>query len=107
MTDTRMVFITCPEAEADRLARGLVAGRLAACVNRLERVQSVYRWQGEVVSEPESLLIAKTTTARLPELSAWLTDEHPYSVPELLALPVDAGLPDYLDWVRAETTDPE
>jgi periplasmic divalent cation tolerance protein len=88
---------------ARRLARALVEQRLAACVNLLPGVQSVYRWQGNIEEEGEVTLLIKTTEARYAELEAAIRALHPYELPELIALPVAAGLPAYLHWIRQET----
>ncbi|MDN0075738.1 divalent-cation tolerance protein CutA [Crenobacter sp. SG2303] len=99
-----VVLCTVPDAAtAERLARTLVEEGLAACVNLLAPCQSVYRWQGQLESASEVPLIIKTTTERYPALEARLVELHPYEVPEILALPVEAGLPSYLTWVGAET----
>ena len=99
-----MVLCTCPDpATAERLARGLVGGGLAACVNILPQIRSIYRWQGETQDDAEVLMVAKTTRSAYAGLEAWLAEEHPYDVPEVLALPVRAGAGAYLDWVVNET----
>ncbi len=103
-TDVLMVYCTCPDREtASGLGRDLVAGNLAACCNVVEGLTSVYRWQGKVEEDPEVLLIAKTTRERYPDLERSLKDNHPYELPEILAVPVTAGLQGYLDWVAEET----
>lgn len=100
----RVVLCTCPDEDsAFGLARGLVEARLAACVNILPEIRSVYRWQGDVQSEAESLMVIKTTAQRYPKLEAWLETNHPYDVPEVLAVPIESGLGAYLDWVAEET----
>ncbi len=102
--DARLVFCTCPDAAtAQALARLLVERRLAACVNLLPPMQSVYRWQGQVEQSEEIQLLAKTTADRLEALTAAILRHHPYELPEILALSPSAGLPAYLDWIRAET----
>lgn len=99
-----LAYSACPDAAtAERIARALVEERLAACVNRLPGVQSIYRWQGEVEQADEVLLLIKTTADRLPALTARLHALHPYELPELVAVEVRAGLPAYLDWVAAQT----
>lgn len=92
------------EASARRLAEGLVADRLAACVNLLAPCRSIYRWQGAVESAEEIPLLIKTTTARYAALEAAIRAGHPYELPEIIAVPVAHGLPDYLAWVATETT---
>lgn len=103
MLDIRVVLVTAPDADtAARLARALVEERLAACGNLVPGVRSIYRWEGAVHDEPEVLLVLKTTTERLDALRARVVELHPYQVPEVLALPVDAGLGSYVDWVRGQ-----
>jgi periplasmic divalent cation tolerance protein len=92
------------QASAAALATHLVEARLAACVNCLAPCQSVYRWQGQVESTSEVPMLIKTTTARYAEVEAALQAMHPYDLPELIALPIEQGLPAYLDWLRQETT---
>jgi len=99
-----VVFCTCPDEQAARkLAAGLVQSGLAACVNVLPDIRSIYRWQGEVREDGEVLMVIKTTGERYPELEQWLADHHPYDLPEVIALPVDRGLPAYIEWVAQET----
>ena len=95
-----VVLSTCPdEATASRIGRALVESGLAACVTRVGPVHSTYRWQGAIQDEPEVLLVIKTVSARYSELEMRLKSLHPYEVPEIIALPVVAGLPDYLSWL--------
>jgi periplasmic divalent cation tolerance protein len=95
-----LVVCSCPDEEtAEVLAEGLVEGRLAACVNIVSGVRSVYRWQGALEKSAECLLLAKTLESRLPELQAWLKGRHPYELPEIIAVPIQSGLPEYLEWV--------
>jgi uncharacterized protein involved in tolerance to divalent cations len=98
---TLVVFTTCatPE-EAKRLAAELVEQRLAACVNTLGGVLSTYRWQGAVQQEQECLLVIKTTDARFPALEQLIRERSSYELPEVLAIPVQAGSARYLDWLR-------
>ncbi len=94
-----------PSAEA--LAAALVEARLAACVNILASCQSVYRWQNALEKTDETPLLIKTTEARYAALEAAIRKLHPYEIPELIAIPVSGGLPDYLAWVTAETLAPD
>lgn len=103
---TRVVLVTAPPDAAEGIAQGLVADRLVACVNVLPGARSVYRWEGAVQTDDEALLVMKTTTAAYPALEAAIRERHPYDVPEVLALPVRAGLPAYLAWVDAEVSPP-
>jgi periplasmic divalent cation tolerance protein len=104
VTDALLVLVTTPSAEeAARLARALVEARLAACGNVVPQLRSIYRWQGEVHDEAEALLILKTTRASFAALRERVLELHPYDVPEVLALPVEAGSADYLAWLAHET----
>ena len=103
MDEICVVLCTCPPEAAGPLAQGLVEARLAACVNVLPEIRSVYRWDGAVTSDKESLLVIKTRAASFGPLRAWLHERHPYDLPEVIALPVTAGAPDYLAWVAEET----
>lgn len=98
----RVALCTCPPAEAERIARGLVE-RGAACVNVLPAVRSIYRWKGVVEAGEETLLVVKAAAEKLPALHAALAELHPYELPEWVVLPVDEALssPAYLAWVRA------
>ncbi len=97
--DVRIVFVTAPPDGAHDLAHTLVEERLCACVNVVPGIRSVYRWEGAVRDEPESLLILKTSSARVEALARRLEAIHPYETPEFLALRPDSGLPAYLAWV--------
>ena len=104
---TLLVLTNCPDEEsANAIALALVEARLAACVNILPRVQSIYRWQGAVESATEIPLFIKSTAANYPALEATIRNRHPYQVPEIIALPVTHGLSAYLDWIASETTRP-
>ena len=104
MTDALVVLVTAPSAEqAAALARALVEARLAACGNVVPGLRSIYRWEGRVQDEPEALLVLKTTRDRLEALRERVLALHPYDVPEVLALPVEAGSAAYLAWLAAET----
>lgn len=100
---TLLVYITCPADVADALARALVEGRFAACVNALPQVCSTYRWQGQVEQAGETLLIAKTTQPRYAALEAEVRRLHPYELPEIVAVHLAGGLPAYLHWVHEST----
>ena len=91
------------QASAQAIASLLVEKRLAACVNIMPPVVSTYRWQGKVETASEVPLMIKTTMKRYPELEAAIRKAHPYEVPEIIALPIHAGLPDYLQWIDAQT----
>ncbi len=91
-------------AEAERLARALVGERLAACVNLVAPLVSIYRWKGAVEQAEEVLLVIKTRRSLIRRLGARIRELHGYQVPELVALPIVAGAPSYLEWLIAETT---
>jgi periplasmic divalent cation tolerance protein len=102
-----LVLTNCPDGEtADRIAAALVENRLAACVNVLPEVQSTYRWQGSVEQAVEVPLLVKCTRERYPAVEESIRQMHPYTVPEIIAVPVIAGFAPYLRWVDEETTPP-
>jgi periplasmic divalent cation tolerance protein len=101
---TLLVLTNLPDrAAAERLAETLVGKQLAACVNILAPCRSVYRWKGAVQREEEHPMLIKTTSERYAEMEQALRAGHPYELPEIIAVPVEKGLPAYLDWVAAET----
>jgi periplasmic divalent cation tolerance protein len=100
MTDAIIALCTCGNREeAAQIARALVEERLAACVNVLPEMESVYRWKGKVEIASEILLIIKTTERRFPELRDRIVGLHSYDVPEIVALPIAAGAEEYLGWL--------
>ncbi|OHC65932.1 MAG: cation tolerance protein CutA [Rhodocyclales bacterium GWA2_65_20] len=100
-----LVITHLPDADAARtLAGRLVGERLAACVNILAPCRSVYRWQGKVEDAQEVPLLIKTTASRYAALEAAIRAAHPYELPEIIAVPLARGLPDYLAWIAAETS---
>jgi len=100
------VFTSLPDAASARtLAAHLVAARLAACVSILAPCRSIYRWEGKIEDAEETPLLIKTTTARYPALEAAIRARHPYELPEIVAVPIERGLPGYLAWVATETTE--
>jgi periplasmic divalent cation tolerance protein len=104
-TDAIVVLTTLasPE-EAHRFVRALLERRLVACGTLMPGAKSLYRWQGRIAEEQEVVVLLKTRAARLETLRAAFAELHPYKVPELLALPVEAGLEKYLEWINSETT---
>jgi periplasmic divalent cation tolerance protein len=99
-----VVFITTPTADvAAQIARALVEERLAACGNVVPGLRSIYRWEGEIHDDAEALLVLKTTRARFEALRERALALHPYEVPEVIALPIEAGSAPYLEWIAAET----
>ncbi|OFV87909.1 MAG: hypothetical protein A3J75_03140 [Acidobacteria bacterium RBG_16_68_9] len=106
MTDEIVVLVTVPSREeGERIADILVTERLAACVNVIGPVRSVYRWEGRVQRDDEHLLVIKTHITCYAAVEARVLATHPYDVPEVIALPIQAGSEAYLRWVRSETRD--
>lgn len=105
MTDYRVVFITVPnDAQAERLTKILIEEKLAACVNQISGIQSTYWWEGQIEKGTEHLLIVKTRAGLIEALISTIKTNHSYSVPEVIALPVLAGNPDYLKWIDTSTS---
>lgn len=99
-----LVLCTAPNEDvAATLARGLVEAKLAACVNLVTSLRSFYVWRGAVHDEPEVQLLIKSRRARFDALQEWVKAHHPYEVPELIALPIEAGSKDYLAWLEGQT----
>ena len=99
-----VVIATLPDrASARTLAEALVRERLAACVNVMSECTSIYRWQGAVETAAEVPLWIKTRAALFPSIAQFIKDHHPYDLPEVIALPLTAGLAPYLEWVERET----
>lgn len=104
MTEALVVLVTTPTPErAAEIARALVEERLAACGNVVPGLRSIYRWEGKVQEDVEALLVLKTTRGRFEALRERVLSLHPYDVPEVIALPVEAGSAPYLAWLAAET----
>jgi len=104
MNDIILVITNLPDApSAAQLAHRLIEARAAACVNQLAPCNSIYRWQGKIETATEIPLLIKTTSAAYPRLERLIREAHPYELPEIIAVPVTAGLPAYLDWVSNET----
>ncbi len=98
-----VVLCTCPQGSVPAaISRTLVEEGLAACVNIVNQVQSIYRWDDQIQDDEEALLIIKTARSRYPQLEARLEKLHPFEIPEILALPVKGGLQKYLDWVVSD-----
>ena len=101
MTDKRIVLTTCgSEEEAERIARYLVENMLAACVNIVHRIRSIYRWNNKVESATEWLLVVKTTARNFDQVRDSVRGLHSYEVPECISLPVDDGSTAYLQWIE-------
>ncbi len=99
-----VVFVTAPdEQNAAAIGRALVEERLAACANLLGPIRSIYRWEGAVEDAAEQLLVIKTRASRFAALQARVKQLHPYQVPEIVAVPIQDGLPQYLQWIEEST----
>jgi len=98
--DTLLIHCTCPDRSiAEVIARQLIAKRLAACVSTLPGVTSTYIWEGSVETAEEVLLLAKSNKRNYPGLERAIVSMHPYELPEIIAVPVEQGLPEYLQWI--------
>ncbi len=105
MEQVLLVLTNLPDTESARsLARVLVESRLAACVNLMPGVQSVYRWQGAIEQAHEVSLLIKTTRSHYAQLQQAIISHHPYELPEVIAMPITDGHPAYLRWVATETS---
>lgn len=99
-----LVLCTCPDEDSARhLSESLVEAKLAACVNIVNPISSIFTWQGKIDTEQESLLLIKTTETAYSRLEQAIKLQHPYDVPEIFAIPVQQGSADYLNWVRDNT----
>src|SRR5262245_56937396 len=104
MPQAWLVITNLPDADsAAALAEHLVSARLAACVNVLSPCRSVYRWEGKLETATEIPVLIKSSSERYAELETAIRAHHPYDLPEIIALPIEAGLPEYLSWVKQET----
>ncbi len=96
-----VIFVTAPnKKEATRIAEALVKSKLVACVNIIDKIQSLFWWEGKVDSAKESLLIIKTTKSKLPKVVKTVKSRHTYQVPEIIALPIIGGYKPYLKWIN-------
>jgi len=104
MDEVWLIICNCPDATAaDALATRLVEDGAAACVNVMPACASIYRWKGAVERASEVPILIKTTQSNYAKVESLICAQHPYEVPEIVAIPAVAGLPAYLDWVRGET----
>jgi periplasmic divalent cation tolerance protein len=103
MESIRVVLVSVPRDEARQLATAIVEERLAACINIVPRIDSVYRWDDKIETDTESLMIIKTTAGRMDELIEYIEENHPYDLPEVIAMPLVAGLAEYIAWIKEET----
>lgn len=100
----KLILTTCPDLPvAHQIAEGLISEKLAACVNILPSLVSVYEWQGEIEQATECQLIIKTTESNWPNVQSYIKSQHPYDVPEIICLPIEDGDKDYLAWIEQNT----
>ena len=100
-----MVYCTCPDHDAAiKMANSIIDAELAGCINIVPGLTSIYRWQGKRQQGTEELLLIKTTSGVYPALQQFIVTEHAYELPEIIAVPIEVGLPEYLDWVRGSCT---
>ena len=105
MPESLVVFVTCgSEEEGLKIAHALIEERLAACVNLMSPIRSIYRWEGKVWDEKEWLLLIKTQRARLEDVERRVKALHSYSIPEIIALPIIEGSSSYLNWLTEMTS---
>jgi periplasmic divalent cation tolerance protein len=100
VTDAILVIVSCREDEAQSIAQPLIEEKLAACISIIPAVKSMYVWQGKFCQEQESLLLIKTSRAYWADLEKRIKVLHSYTVPEILAIPIEAGHKPYLDWIQ-------
>ncbi|MFZ5981779.1 MAG: divalent-cation tolerance protein CutA [Candidatus Zixiibacteriota bacterium] len=103
MEDIRVVFVSMPREEAREMSKGIVENRLAACVNIVPKIESYFQWEDKVEFDEEALLIIKTTRKKFPALKEYVRENHPYELPEIIAVPLIDALPEYAAYVRDET----
>jgi periplasmic divalent cation tolerance protein len=103
MSAFRVAFITVSGDKAAALSQEIIENRLAACVNIVSGIQSIYRWKGKIVKDEEALLIVKTATKKVETLIKFVKENHSYDIPEVVSLNIAEGNPDYLDWLDEET----
>jgi len=97
-----LVLCTCPDQpSADSIAQALIEEQLAACVNIVPGIMSVYRWQGKIEKSSELLLLIKTKHTALSRIETAIINRHPYELPEIISIPINNGLTDYLSWIDA------
>jgi len=101
--DIIVVYISLPQDEVNRISQGLMDNRMAACINIIPRIESYYWWNDKVERDVESLLMIKTTKNKFESLRDWVVENHPYDLPEIIAVPLAEGHSDYMTWIKRET----
>ena len=101
-THYQIILCTCPDKDtAEKLARLLVTGKLAACVNILPGITSIYLWHEQIESAQEHLLLIKADKIYYQAIETTIKEHHPYELPEIIAVPIESGLPEYLHWINS------
>lgn len=100
MTGAITVLVTCSQDESEKIAASLIEDQLAACVNIISGITSIYRWQGKICRESECLLLIKSERRLWKRLAQRVKDLHSYQTPEIIAIPIEDGYPPYLDWIK-------
>jgi periplasmic divalent cation tolerance protein len=96
----QIILCTCPDKDtAEKIARLLITGKVAACVNILPGITSIYLWQEQIESAQEHLLLIKANKSCYQAIEKTISGHHPYEIPEIIAVPIDNGLPEYLQWI--------
>ena len=103
MSAFRVVLVTTPREQAENLSHKIIESGLAACVNVVDTVKSIYRWKGEIKTDTESLLVIKTATKKVENLIKFVKEGHGYTVPEVVSMTISEGNPDYLNWIDEVT----
>jgi periplasmic divalent cation tolerance protein len=103
MSAFRVVLVTAPGNKAEEMSHKIIGNGLAACVNIIDNVKSIYKWKGEIASSRESLLIIKTATKKVENLIKFIKEDHPYEIPEVISMDISEGNPDYLNWIDEST----
>jgi periplasmic divalent cation tolerance protein len=102
MTQTIITLCTCPDKDtAEKVARLLIGEKLAACVNILPNITSIYPWQGKIETAEEQLLIIKSPQTNYQAIETAIRSHHPYELPEIIAVPIECGLPEYINWIHS------
>lgn len=106
--DSSICYVTTPNEEtAKKIAKDLITSKRAACVNIIPNIQSIYEWEGQINEDTEYLLMIKTTTENVPDLTTFVRENHPYSVAEVISVKIENGNPPYLDWIAKTVKKPD
>ena len=97
-----VVYVTAPDdIIAKKIAKGLVSEKLAACVNIIPNVCSIYEWEGNIIEDTEVLMMIKTKSCKVEDLTKYVTENHPYDLPEVISLPIENGSSKYINWIKS------